>query len=109
LQRQVIERTRAWENEKRKREAVTDQLRRETEREREREAEREMEREREREKNKTHTNTHTNTNTTTNTTTTTTTNIILLPITVLKKSKRGWLVAFVGFEGVRPQVSLHRR
>ena len=104
MQRQVIERTRAWENEKRKREAVTDQLRRETEREREREAEREMEREREREKNKTHTNTHTNTNTTT-----TTTNIILLPIPVLKKSKRGWLVAFVGFEGVRPQVSLHRR
>jgi len=35
--------------------------------------------------------------------------LILLPIPVLKKSKRGWLVAFVGFEGVRPQVSLHRR
>jgi len=35
--------------------------------------------------------------------------LILLPIPVLKKSKRGWLVAFVGFEGVRPQVSLLRR
>jgi hypothetical protein len=48
LKRQVTEKAHAWEIEKREREAVTDQLRRESERERERELEREGEREEER-------------------------------------------------------------